>query len=210
MSREHRAPEYSLEALLGAANQRLASGRLPAADPRTGETLDVRTLRYYRTLGLVEAPLRYDGSRAVFGKKHLLQAIAIKALQRHGLSLAEAQRKLQKLAVPALEELVAGLLKAADKRKGSLLAESPHLHPLSLSLPAAAFAPSPSAGSGRAMTLDLAPGLTIHADLARAAEIVPCLEQARLRFEELLSLLARVSEPHCNPTTQNSPEGTQP
>lgn len=188
--------ESGLEDLLGAANAALEQARLPAADPRTGESLDVRTFRYYRTLGLVDAPLRYDGVRGVFGQKHLLQAIAIKALQRHGLSLAEAGRRLARLATPALRDLVASLLQAPDKRKAALLADTP-VPPPPKAAPASAAAVPPPAGE--TLTLDLAPGLTLHADLARATELVPAFPRIRRRFEELLALLTRLSGPDQNP-----------
>src|SRR5512141_2262243 len=40
-----------------------------------------RTIRYYVSVGLVDRPLRYDGPRALYGRRHFLQALSIKALQ---------------------------------------------------------------------------------------------------------------------------------
>src|SRR5512143_1582132 len=40
-----------------------------------------RTIRYYVSAGLVDRPLRYEGTRALYGFRHFLQALSIKALQ---------------------------------------------------------------------------------------------------------------------------------
>ncbi len=40
-----------------------------------------RTIRYYVSVGLVDRPLRYDGTRALYGFHQSLQALSIKALQ---------------------------------------------------------------------------------------------------------------------------------
>ncbi len=40
-----------------------------------------RTIRYYVSAGLVDRPVRYEGTRALYGFRHFLQALSIKALQ---------------------------------------------------------------------------------------------------------------------------------
>lgn len=40
-----------------------------------------RTLRYYVTMGLIDRPLGYEGTRARYGFRHFLQVLSIKALQ---------------------------------------------------------------------------------------------------------------------------------
>ena len=40
-----------------------------------------RTIRYYISAGLIDRPLRYEGTRALYGFRHFLQALSIKALQ---------------------------------------------------------------------------------------------------------------------------------
>ena len=47
--------------------------------------MTLRNVRYYRTLGLVDAPL--TGGGAGYGEKHLLQILAIRLLQAQGLPL---------------------------------------------------------------------------------------------------------------------------
>lgn len=55
---------------------------------------DARTLRYYTTLGLLDRPAEVRGRRSFYGARHVLQAVAIKALQAEGLALQEIQQRL--------------------------------------------------------------------------------------------------------------------
>jgi DNA-binding transcriptional MerR regulator len=55
---------------------------------------DARTVRYYTTLGLLDRPAAMRGRTALYGRRHLLQLVAIKRLQARGLSLAEVQARL--------------------------------------------------------------------------------------------------------------------
>jgi len=52
---------------------------------QTGERMTERNVRYYRTLGLVDAPL--TGGGLGYGEKHRLQLLAIRLLQAQGLPL---------------------------------------------------------------------------------------------------------------------------
>jgi DNA-binding transcriptional MerR regulator len=58
------------------------------------EVPDLRTIRYYTTLGLVDRPTAMQGRTALYGRRHLLQLVAIKRLQARGRTLAELQREL--------------------------------------------------------------------------------------------------------------------
>jgi DNA-binding transcriptional MerR regulator len=55
---------------------------------------DARTIRYYTALGLVDRPTEMTGRTARYGDRHLLQVLAVKALQARGASLADVQRAL--------------------------------------------------------------------------------------------------------------------
>ena len=55
---------------------------------------DLRTIRYYTTLGLLDRAADMRGRTALYGRKHLLQLVAIKRLQARGLGLAEIQQQL--------------------------------------------------------------------------------------------------------------------
>lgn len=72
---------------------------------RVRDVPDRRTIRYYTTLGLIDRPAAMRGRTALYGRKHLLQLVAIKRLQAEGLSLAEVQQKLLGLSDAALARL---------------------------------------------------------------------------------------------------------
>jgi DNA-binding transcriptional MerR regulator len=66
---------------------------------------DRRTIRYYTTLGLIDRPARMRGRTALYGRRHLLQLVAIKRLQAKGQSLVEIQEQLLNLPAAALNRL---------------------------------------------------------------------------------------------------------
>jgi len=72
---------------------------------RVRDVPDRRTIRYYTTLGLLDRPAELRGRTAMYGRRHLLQLVAIKRLQTRGLSLAEIQERLLGLPNPRLESL---------------------------------------------------------------------------------------------------------
>ncbi len=69
---------------------------------------DERTLRYYRSLGLLDPPLRQNGREGVYGFRHLLQACAVKVLQADGLTLAQVRRQLAGASTLSIESIVEG------------------------------------------------------------------------------------------------------
>src|SRR3954468_22885713 len=73
--------------------------------PPNGRVRDVpdrRTIRYYTTLGLLDRPAEMRGRTALYGRRHLMQLVAIKRLQARGLSLSEVQQRLVGLGGAAL------------------------------------------------------------------------------------------------------------
>src|SRR5262249_3405794 len=72
---------------------------------RVRDVPDRRTIRYYTTLGLLDRPAEMRGRTALYGRRHLLQLVAIKRLQARGLSLAEIQERLVGLPNSRLEAL---------------------------------------------------------------------------------------------------------
>jgi hypothetical protein len=77
----------------------LAAGVL-AAEPRrqlsgrVREEPNDRLIRWYATVGLVDPPLSRTGRVARYGRRHLLQLVAIKRRQADGRSLAAIQAEL--------------------------------------------------------------------------------------------------------------------
>jgi len=86
-----------------------------ASDARVSAAPDARTVRYYTTLGLLDRP-RIEGRQARYGERHLLQLLAIKALQACDLPLAEIQRRLYGRSDAELKALVGSLAGQARAR----------------------------------------------------------------------------------------------
>lgn len=107
---------FALPAL--AAEVSLWCAALPhrATDDRVAPTADERTLRYYQSIALLDRPLRYEGRLAIYGYRHLLQALAAKVLQAQGFSLAQVQRALAGATDELLESSVLEALEGAEPR----------------------------------------------------------------------------------------------
>jgi len=86
------------EALRGPGYDGVSSGRVR-------DVPDLRTIRYYTTLGLLDRPAAMRGRTALYGRRHLFQLVAIKRLQARGLSLAEVQERVVGLSDAALRRL---------------------------------------------------------------------------------------------------------
>lgn len=74
-------------------------------DQRVSSNPDVRTIRYYTSLGLIDRP-KMDGRQARYGERHVLQILAIKALQSVSLPLSEIQSLLYGSTDEELENVV--------------------------------------------------------------------------------------------------------
>jgi len=61
---------------------------------RVREVPDRRTIRWYTTIGLLDRPVAMRGRTALYGRRHLLQLVAIKRMQADGRSLAAVQQEL--------------------------------------------------------------------------------------------------------------------
>ncbi len=106
----YQSQEMGLGGLVTGARELLQQVAPPPNDGRVAEYPDARTIRYYQTIGAVDKPLRYDGRKAVYGYRHLLQVVVIKLLQGVGLSLAQIQRALLGATEAALEAAVSEVL----------------------------------------------------------------------------------------------------
>ena len=73
----------SVEALAERVNAWCAKRRLRPANGQVADSISVRTLRYYRSLGLLDAPT--SGGGEGYRQRHFLQACAVKVLQAEGL-----------------------------------------------------------------------------------------------------------------------------
>ncbi|GII76089.1 hypothetical protein Sru01_10710 [Sphaerisporangium rufum] len=66
----------------------------PPASGRVREVPNERLIRWYTTIGLLDPPLTRRGRVALYGRRHLLQLVAIKRRQAEGRSIAEIQAEL--------------------------------------------------------------------------------------------------------------------
>ena len=71
-----------------------------------------RLVRWYVTVGLVDPPLSRRGRVARYGRRHLLQLVAVKRRQAEGRSLAEIQAEL----AGATDEALAAVARVPDTR----------------------------------------------------------------------------------------------
>lgn len=116
------------------------SGYEPADSARIRAIPDVRTIRYYTTLGLIDRPAELRGRTAFYSRRHVEQLVAIKRLQAEGLTLADIQQKLLGLSATKLAQLakipsdfeqLADRLASPDAASFSPTAESSERHQVS-------------------------------------------------------------------------------
>jgi DNA-binding transcriptional MerR regulator len=106
----YRDAELTLEDLAETAVRLLRRLEVRPNDGRIASAPDVRSVRYYQTIGVVDRPIRYDGRRAVYGFRHLLQLLAVKRFQQEGHSLHLIQRSLAGCPTPVLEQALGTVL----------------------------------------------------------------------------------------------------
>jgi DNA-binding transcriptional MerR regulator len=102
------AESYSLEELSRQINEWCTEHEIAPASGQAGEVVSERNVRYYRTLGLIDAP---EGGE--YGEKHLLQLTAVRLLQAQGLPLRRIRELVYGRSLPELREIRRrGLLEA--------------------------------------------------------------------------------------------------
>jgi DNA-binding transcriptional MerR regulator len=98
-------PPWTIEQLTAQVALALSVDYDGPGDSRAREIPDLRTIRYYITLGLIDRPQAMRGRTALYGRRHLLQLVAIKRLQANGLTLAQLQERLLGMTDAALAEV---------------------------------------------------------------------------------------------------------
>lgn len=83
-------------------------GPEPRVNGRVREVPNERLIRWYTTIGLVDPPLARRGRVALYGRRHLLQLVAVKRRQADGLTIAQIQAELAG-ATDATLQRIAGL-----------------------------------------------------------------------------------------------------
>jgi DNA-binding transcriptional MerR regulator len=82
------------------------------ANGRVRDVPNERLVRWYVTVGLVDPPLSRRGRVAQYGRRHLLQLVAVKRRQAEGRSLAEIQAEL----AGATDDALAAVARVPDIR----------------------------------------------------------------------------------------------
>jgi DNA-binding transcriptional MerR regulator len=163
-----RHAEFDLETLVSTARGTLRRARFRIEDGRVADAPDARGVRYYQTLGLLDRPLRYDGRRAIYGYRHLLQLLAIRRLQGEGYPLAVIQSTLPAQSTSALEASLARIFDAGlagSSGEGAAAAGAGALAQPDEVAPPQASVPLPR----RVLSGEVAPGITLTIDPGRVA-----------------------------------------
>lgn len=92
-------------------------------DNRVSAAPEVRTIRYYTTLGLLDRP-QMEGRQARYTERHLLQLLAVKALQTVSLPLSEIQSLLFGLTDPELEHVIENVCESVRVKEKLLKKET--------------------------------------------------------------------------------------
>jgi DNA-binding transcriptional MerR regulator len=161
-----------------------------APNGRVRDVPDARTIRYYTTLGLIDRPADMRGRTALYGRRHLLQLVAIKRLQGRGLSLAEIQAQLVGQSNASLarwarlpEEAETPATMAPTPRSGSFWTAAPaEVAPEAAAVREAAPLPLQGLALGEDVVLLLTPARLVEEE---------DLEAIRVAAAPLLKLLAK-------------------
>jgi DNA-binding transcriptional MerR regulator len=94
---------WTIQELAGTVNAWCRDRALQPANGQTANELSARTLHYYRSVGLLDAPESRAGRG--YGRRHLLQLKAIRILQAQGLPLSRIQQLLFARSDKELEQI---------------------------------------------------------------------------------------------------------
>ncbi|MEZ0111642.1 DNA-binding transcriptional MerR regulator [Catenulispora sp. EB89] len=168
---------------------RLAAAALAAGAPippvptqpngRIREVPDVRTIRWYTSIGLLGRPAAMRGRTALYGRAHLAQLVAIKRLQAEGLTVAAVQERLLGADAAAIED-IAGLPADLDDLDGlaaqieaagepATASSKPHREGAQTAARARFWATPATTSADEPSTLDAPAGSAVRATPARPA-----------------------------------------
>ncbi|PZG54539.1 hypothetical protein C1I98_03775 [Spongiactinospora gelatinilytica] len=194
-----------------------------AANGRVREVPGARLIRWYTTIGLVDPPLTRRGRIALYGRRHLLQLVAIKRLQADGLSIAEIQTRLAGATDAHLATVAQVPRPQADEPEGPSPRPAPpepaKARPrfwAAPPFPAPAPSPTPPELDGQAAGMvhgvRLAHGVTVLLDGAGRTPAPGDLAAITAAAAPLLAVLAErgliaTGPPTAHPSTQSSTKG---
>jgi DNA-binding transcriptional MerR regulator len=185
------ADGWTLDELVARVERALAVDGVRAPNGRIRDVPDARALRWYATIGLLDRPTTFRGRTALYGPRHLLQAVAVKRRQADGMALAEIQselsgatdstlRRVARVPTSLLTDAPAAIPAAIPAESPAALAEvrSPRASfwrtaPAAAPAPAAARPAAPRQDATRpdATPLDTTPLDTTRPETTRAAQV---------------------------------------
>ncbi|MBP2702449.1 MerR family transcriptional regulator [Microbispora sp. RL4-1S] len=180
---------------------------------RVREVPNERLIRWYTTIGLLDPPLTRRGRVAIYGRRHLLQLLAVKRRQAEGQSIAAIQVELAGAPDSVLERLAGRVYGITGPTSASPGAAEPAASPAPgrfwtrAPVPAAPEADPPAAASTAPAAataagdvrppahdvvtgVRLAPGVTVLLDAAGRAPTHDDVAVLRAAAEPLLATLA--------------------
>ena len=177
---KYRDAELPLEELVAVAGRAVRRLGAEPVDGRVSVELDARVVRYYQTLGLLDKPHRFDGRKAIYGVRHLLQLLSIKKLQADGYPLALIQENLAGRSTAQLEAIVGEIspVAVAAQAGGGSAGASPSREMSPAAVAVAAAAPAPPARQ-ELFAAQAAPGVTVVIDPALVADARTVLDRIR-------------------------------
>jgi len=117
---------FQLEDLAEAVNAWCGEHGITPASGQAAEAVTERSIRYYRTIGLLDAPAA--GGGAGFGEKHFLQLVAVRILQAQGVPLRRIRELLFGLSMEELREIqTRGAAESRSRPKVNLIPGSEEL-----------------------------------------------------------------------------------
>jgi DNA-binding transcriptional MerR regulator len=209
MSRKNPEELWTIAELTRRVSASLADGFNGVASGRVQDLPDVRAVRYYTTIGLIDRPAEIRGRTAYYGRRHLCQLVAIKRLQSQGLSLAQVQerllnaddRELERLAgIPAQFETAPGgnLPRSAARRRKLMPADRKNFW-MAATAPARSQPKSVESNlhPGMVTLVPLTAGLSVAFEPCRAidADDLAALQAAARPLQQLL-IERRLVQPH--------------
>jgi DNA-binding transcriptional MerR regulator len=115
----NRATFWTIQQLSAEVARALAVDYVGARSGRIRDVPDLRTIRYYTTLGLLDRPAEMRARTALYGRRHMLQLVAIKKLQALGLSLAQVQQRMSGASEAMLVRLAGALPELSEDQESA-------------------------------------------------------------------------------------------
>jgi DNA-binding transcriptional MerR regulator len=173
--------QWTIDELAQLVGEALGADYAGQTNGRVREVPDRRTIRWYTTIGLLDRPAAMRGRTALYGRRHLLQLVAVKRLQADGRTIAEVQEALLGAADVTLDEL-AHLAEVPVAPPSAARLASPAAPPARFwaarpasPSPNAALIPGVRLANGVTLVLDGAPRPLDAADLTAIADAATAL-----------------------------------